>query len=210
MDVERMHCMIEKLSECAKSEMDNGVKNIDTREMGQVVDMLKDLSEAMYYRTLTHAMEESDTDEIMEMFDRYGDDRRYYDHYRYKDGRYAPKGHGTYRRGYREPYWHMTPDMYRTMDMDYFRDMDKDKGRMYFTEPMRDDREGTSGSSRRMYIESKELHKSNTPEDKQAKMKSLEMYMKDLAQDITGMINGATQEERALLKTKMQTLIQTI
>lgn len=53
MDVSRMHCMIEKLSECAKAEFDKGIENIDTCEMGQVTDMLKDLAEAMYYRTLT-------------------------------------------------------------------------------------------------------------------------------------------------------------
>lgn len=58
MDVSRMHCMIEKLSECAKAEFDKGIENIDTCEMGQVTDMLKDLAEAMYYRTLTNGMEE--------------------------------------------------------------------------------------------------------------------------------------------------------
>ena len=30
MDVSRMHCMIEKLSECAKAEFDKGIENIDT------------------------------------------------------------------------------------------------------------------------------------------------------------------------------------
>lgn len=58
MDIKRMHCMIEKLSECAKSEMESGIENVDTCEMGKVVDMMKDLSEAMYYRTLTKAMDE--------------------------------------------------------------------------------------------------------------------------------------------------------
>lgn len=101
--------------------------------MGQVTDMMKDLAEAMYYRTLMKAMEESSADETMEMFERYGDGRRYYDRYRYADGRFAPKGRGT-RRGYDEPpYWHMTPEMYREMEQD--RDMDRHSGRMYYTEP---------------------------------------------------------------------------
>lgn len=115
--------------------------------MEQVTDMMKDLAEAMYYRTLMKAMEESSADETMEMFERYGDGRRYYDRYRYADGRFAPKGRGT-RRGYDEPpYWHMTPEMYREMEHD--RDMDRSSGRMYYTEPkmtpdggMRDRREG--------------------------------------------------------------------
>lgn len=48
MDIKRMHCMIEKLSECAKSEMESGIENVDTCEMGKVVDMMKDLSEVYH------------------------------------------------------------------------------------------------------------------------------------------------------------------
>ena len=50
MDVKRMHDMIETLTECAKHEFDKGVENIDTKEMGEVIDMIKDLAEAEYYR----------------------------------------------------------------------------------------------------------------------------------------------------------------
>ena len=39
MDIKRMHCMIEKLSECAKSEMESGIENVDTCEMGKVVEI---------------------------------------------------------------------------------------------------------------------------------------------------------------------------
>ena len=46
MDIKRMHDMIEKLSECAKSEFDKGIENVNTDEMGKVTDMLKDLAEA--------------------------------------------------------------------------------------------------------------------------------------------------------------------
>lgn len=53
MDVKRMHEMIEKLSECAKTQFDKGIDKVDTCEMGKVIDMMKDLSEAMYYRELT-------------------------------------------------------------------------------------------------------------------------------------------------------------
>ena len=117
MDVKRMYCMTEKLAECAEKQFDAGIENIDTAEMGQVVDMMKDLSEAMYYRELTKAMQEFDAEDVMEMLDHYGDGRKFYDHYRYADGRFAPKGRGTYRRGYEEPpYYHMTPEMYRNME----------------------------------------------------------------------------------------------
>lgn len=212
MDIMRMHDMIEKLSECAKCEIDKGIENIDPCEMEQVTDMMKDLAEAMYYRTLMKAMEESSADETMEMFERYGDGRRYYDRYRYADGRFAPKGRGT-RRGYDEPpYWHMTPEMYREMEHD--RDMDRSSGRMYYTEPkmtpdggMRDRREGKSGMSRRSYMESKELHKGNTPEDKDAKMHDLEIYMKELSEDMAELISDMTPEERTMTKSKLSTLV---
>lgn len=215
MDIKRMHEMIEKLSECAKCEFDSGIENIDTAEMSVVVDMIKDLSEAMYYRTLTVAMQESDTDEIMEMFDRYGDDRRYYDHYRYKNGRFAPKGKGTYRKGYEEMPYYMPFEVYGD---EYYRDVDRHKGRMYYSENpinrdgmsnmVRDGREGKSGISRRAYMETKEMHKGNTPEDKTAKMHELERYTKELAEDVTEMITDMSAEEKALLKSKMQMLIQ--
>lgn len=210
MDVKRMHEMIEKLSECAKTQFEKGIDHVDTCEMGKVIDMIKDLSEAMYYRTLTKSMEDSDSDEVLEMFERYGDSgRRYYDHYRYADGRFAPKGHGTYRRGYEEPpYYHMTPEMYH-------RDMDRDMGRMYYTEhtmntSMRDSREGRSGMSRRAYMENKELHKANTTADKEAKVRDLNTYMTELATDMSEIINDATPEEKSVLKSKLSALVTKI
>ena len=213
MDVKRMYCMIEKLAECAEKQFDNGIESVDTAEMGQVTDMLKDLAEAMYYRTLTKAMDDSDPEEIMEMFERYGDGgRRYYDHYRYADGRFAPKGRGTYRRGYDEPpYYHMTPEMYRSMEN--YRDMDRRDGRMYYTEPSMNSgvhTESRYDMAKRNYTESKELHRGNTPEDKEQKMKELEKYLREIGSDIAELISDASTEEKNLLKNRMQVIMQKI
>lgn len=213
MDIKRMHCMIEKLAECAEKQFDNGIESVDTAEMGQVTDMLKDLAEAMYYRTLTKAMDDSDPEEIMEMFERYGDGgRRYYDHYRYEDGRFAPKGRGTYRRGYDEPpYYHMTPEMYRNMEN--YRDMDRRDGRMYYTEPSMNSgvhTESRYDMAKRNYTESKELHRGNTPEDKEQKMKELEKYLREIGSDIAELISDASTEEKNLLKNRMQVIMQKI
>lgn len=209
MDVKRMHCMIEKLSECAKEEFEKGIECVDTDEMGKVTDMLKDLAEAMYYRTLTNSMEESSTEEVLSMFDRYGD-RRFYDHYRYADGRFAPKGRGT-RRGYTEPpYYFQTPDMYHEWDSksdaDRGRDLDRMGGRMYYTEPTMSGYE----RAKRHYTESKETHKGNSQADKEQKMRDLEAYMKELSGDVTEALVDMTPEERTLLKAKMTTLLQKI
>lgn len=206
MDIIRMHDMIEKLSECAKCEIDKGIENIDPCEMGQVTDMMKDLAEAMYYRTLMKAMEESSADETMEMFERFGDGRRFYDNYRYANGRFAPKGRGI-RRGYDEiPYYHMMPEMRDSMEHD--RDMDRTHGRMYYTEPVKVNMsESNYDKAKRHYTESKELHKANTTEDKEQKMKSLDGYMKELSRDVTELSHDMTAEERTMLKSTLSNLV---
>lgn len=219
MDIKRMHDMIEKLSECAKSEFDKGIENVNTDEMGKVTDMLKDLAEAMYYRTLTNIMEESDVEDALGMLD-----RRFYDDYRYKTtGRYAPKGKGTYvgRRGYEEPpYMHMMnredlQDWDSMSERERMRDLDRaSRGRMYYTETetmhkdgsMRDSREGKAGMMRKGYMETKEMHKGTTPQDKEANMHSLESYLKELSEDLTGLLADMTPEERQMAKTRITTL----
>ena len=197
-----MHDMIEKLTECTKSQFDKGLESVDTCEMGKVIDMIKDLAEAMYYRTLAKTMDESEDEEILKMFDRYGRDKRFYDHYRYENGRFAPKGRGTYRRNYDEPMWHMTPEMYRDMDREPY-------GRMYYTEPthMHDSREGKSGMSRRTYMNTRDAHKANTQQDKEAKMHDLEAYMRELSDDLTELIADMIPEEKNLAKSKLSTLV---
>lgn len=219
MDIKRMHDMIEKLSECAKSEFDKGIENVNTDEMGKVTDMLKDLAEAMYYRTLTNIMEESDVEDALGMLD-----RRFYDDYRYKTtGRYAPKGRGSYvgRRGYEEPpYMHIMnredlEDWDSMSERERMRDLDRaSRGRMYYTETepmhkdggMRDSREGKAGMMRKGYMETKEMHKGTTPQDKEANMHSLEEYLKELSEDLTGLLSEMTPEERQMAKTKITTL----
>lgn len=219
MDIKRMHDIIEKLSECAKSEFDKGIENVNTDEMGKVTDMLKDLAEAMYYRTLTNIMKESDVEDALGMLD-----RRFYDDYRYKTtGRFAPKGRGSYvgRRGYEEPpYMHMMnredlQDWDSMSERERMRDLDRaSRGRMYYTETepmrkdgsMRDSREGKAGMMRKGYMETKEMHKGTTPQDKEANMHSLESYLKELSEDLTGLLADMTPEERQMAKTKITTL----
>lgn len=214
-----MHDMIEKLSECAKSEFDKGIENVNTDEMGKVTDMLKDLAEAMYYRTLTNIMEESDVEDALGMLD-----RRFYDDYRYKTtGRYAPKGKGSYvgRRGYEEPpYMHMMnredlQDWDSMSERERMRDLDRaSRGRMYYTETepmrkdggMRDSREGKAGMMRKGYMETKEMHKGTTPQDKEANMHSLESYLKELSEDLTELLPYMIPEERQMAKTRITTL----
>lgn len=239
MHIKNIRCIEEKLAEAIRCEFDKGIENVNTSEMGKATDMLKDVAEAEYYARIAKAMEKADNEDeeadkhmLKQLKEQYGEDdgRRYYDNYRYmRTGRFAPKGRGTYipRRGYETPIeYHMTPEMYREHDPEYYRDMDRNIGRMYYTETgmsgntgnssrtgnsgMRDGREGRSGMSRRSYMQTKEMHPDNSQESKQAKMKELEKYMGELSGDITEMIAGASNEEKTMLKAKLQTLMQKI
>lgn len=209
MHIERMHKMIECLTEKALCELEKGTENVDTCEMGKVVDMIKDLNEAEYKAVIVKAMKKAEEEKeeydkvlLRELKEEYGEDagRRFYDHYRYSDGRFAPKGHGTYR-GYSEPNYHMTPEMYRDMDRDTY-------SRMYYTETGMN--ESGYDRAKRNYTETKEMHRSNTPEDKKAKMQELEKYAKSLTEDVVEMVSDMSDEEKNLLRTKMQILMQKI
>ena len=58
--------------------------------------------------------------------------------------------------------------------------------------------------------EAKATHKDNSPESKQQKMKSLEEYMRELSDDVTSMLTDMSQEEKTMLKNKMNVLMQKI
>ena len=211
-----MHKWAKQIMECVKAKVEAiGLDNFE----GQNLDDLKDFTEIAKniacfdkdYR-IVEAMEKTeDNDDIMRMVEQYEDypDRRFYDNYRYANGRFAPKGRGT-RRGYIEPpYYHQMPDDYRTWEdkpmQERMRDLDRMSGRMHYTEPTtatRDSREGKSGMMRRSYIEAKEMHK-----DKDTTMQELEKYLKGVSEDITDVIGNMTPEERSMLKSKMSTLV---
>lgn len=55
MHIERIHKMLECLAEKSLCEIEKGIENVNTEEMGEVIDMIKDLSEAEYYATITKA-----------------------------------------------------------------------------------------------------------------------------------------------------------
>ena len=206
-----MHKWAKQIMECVKAKVE--AIGLDSFE-GQNLDDLKDFTEIAKniacfdkdYR-IVEAMEKSeDNEDIMRMLEQYEDypDRRYYDAYRYANGRFAPKGRGT-RRGYEEPpYYHM-PVNYN--DMEYMRDMDKNRGKMYYSEPIAPHvSESNYDRAKRHYTETKEMHKGASTEDKEHKMKALDMYIRELSGDISELLNDMTPDERNLLRTKMSNL----
>lgn len=108
-----------------------------------------------------------------------------------------------YRR-YTEPLYHM-PVNYN--DMEYMRDMDKSRGKMYYSEPIAPHvSESNYDKAKRHYTETKEMHKGASTEDKEHKMKALDMYIRELSGDISELLNDMTPDERNLLRTKMSNL----
>ena len=150
MHIKHMREMIEKLTDCTKSAIENDEVCVGKYPISDVVDMIKDLNEASYYASIVKAMDEAKKEDeeeekyMMKRFkEEYGEEdgeKRFYDEWRYKStGRYAPKGRGTRvgRRGYVEPpYYHMMPEMYDDYNAEEMRDLDRHKGRMYFSQPM--------------------------------------------------------------------------
>lgn len=213
-----MHKFAKQIMECVKTKVEAmGIDNIEGQHLQELETWTEIAKNIVCYDKdykIVEAMDEAENnDEIMSRIEMYEDypERRYYDNYRYKtSGRFAPKGKGSYmqRRGYDEPpYYHMTPEMYREHEPKYYRDMDKEsRNVMYYTEPVRMD--SRYENAKRGYEESKATHNGNTPEDKQAKMKDLEAYMKEISEDVTKLISDATPEEKSIVKTKMQTLMQ--
>ena len=209
--MERLKSMKEAFIGQIQAQLGN-LANVDAKELGEVVDMVKDMEEAIYYHTITKAMEAKE---------------------------HENKGiehHSHYYTEYRYPEPH------------YFRDMDRDYGRMYYNgnsgsngnnsansgnsggnsgsrnyggwggmrsygdgmdsgygygtweydmpkSMMRDEREGKSGRTRRTYMENKQMHA-----EKSTQLKELEKYIQELGQDLTEMVEGASPEEKQLLQ----------
>ena len=211
-----MHKFAKQIMECVKTKVEAmGIDNIEGQHLEELEKWTEIAKNIVCYDkdyNIVEAMKEAENDDNMLAIEMYEDypERRYYDNYRYKtSGRFAPKGKGSYmpQRGYEEPpYYHMNPDMYREHTPEYYRDMDRMDGKMYYTEPITT--ESRYDKAKRGYEESKMTHKENTPEHKQAKMKDLEMYLKELSEDVTQLLADATPEERSMVKNKMQVLTQ--
>ena len=193
----------ESLMACVESQITH-LDEVDTKELGEAIDMIKDLEEAIYYCTVTKAMKEYDDDDEEEK-------------HHYRQGKYPMRSQ-----------WR---DMDRDMGKMYYenpeymggnderRQYSNDNGngnsssstgngngssRMYGEREydfMRDMREGRSPNSRRMYMEHKETHA-----DKTVQMRELENYMQELSQDIVEMIEGASPEEKQYMSKKIAAL----
>lgn len=218
MATDALKMMKEQLMSCVQGQLGD-LSRVDAEELGEAVDMIKDLSEAIYYCTITQSMEKSEKESQM------------------RGGETNINYYGN------TPYYYTPRMMYPDM-----RDMERSSGYMYYPggspsgsgssggnsssssgnmssggnnasgggtrgyeEPMmmanmmRDPRQGRSPMRRRMYMEGKEMHK-----DTNSQLAELEAYLHELSDDLTEMIKDASPEEKATLRQKMTMLADKI
>lgn len=177
------------------------LKKVNAKEMGEVIDMIKDLEEAMYYCSIIEAMDKTKEKEehsqapmnisyYMESGNpNNGGGTHYYDgQSRNADGQFTNSGNMRNYVPYMEyaPYI-MRDKAWREDHLNYNDGEITNNGRSYY--------------SRRMYMEGK-----NSGADDQKSMKDLDHYVKDLGEDLTEMIVKATPEEKQILSTKLAQL----
>ena len=206
MDMYRIHDMLENVSEAASTELAKGTESVNTKEFGEVVDMIKDLSEAeknkmqaCYYKSIIEAMENSE----------YGDD-------------YSWSGPDEDRMGYGGRMG------YRGRDSQGRYSSRRGYDRM-MPEPMYDNRMGYSngaygGGSRGMtsntgsrygysydkYMQGRANYSKTDPEDKQERMKMLEDYTQDLVNSISNVMDDVSPEEKNMLRGKLAKVVNTM
>lgn len=172
------------LVEAAKAQMAQGVECVDTEEMGEVIDMIKDLAhaekscmEAAYYELVCEAMDGGESERLG------------YDRWRYASGRFAPKGRGSVR-GYLPPYRESDAITAEPMGYDRSNGRTRSNGSMYDSANMRANRYGYTP-------ETMGMHDGMTSREKMDK--AIEV-MGDIWAD-------ATKDERHVLKTLVEDLL---
>lgn len=210
---------IAKRATCiVEGQINGNIENVDANELGEVVDIIKDMEEAAmyceqakYYKKITEAMEKNSKEE-----------NEYYME------KYSPETMAT--RYYTRPrmmrpirYYEDDKMWYPESDPEYKRDMDMIRNRMYYTNTqttgnemnhgnrndmygnsngmMHDPREGRSYMGRRRYMETRE-----NGADAATKKQELEKYMEELSTDMTEIISGMDANEKQVLKQKLTSL----
>lgn len=193
MGTEALKSMKDQLMNCVQGQLGD-LSKVDAKELGEAVDMIKDLAQAIYYCTITDSMEKVDENKIQ------GETNINYYTTPYMNKMYPDYNREAERiNGY----------MYYPSNGGNGRSMGENGRVNYYTEMpqmmVRDPRQGRSPMRRRMYMEGKEMHK-----DTNSQLRELEAYLQELSTDVTEMIKDASPEERATLHQKMITLANKI
>ena len=195
MHIEKLKSIQECLASAAEAQVYD-LENVDAQELGEVIDIIKDIEETIYYCTITKAMKEGSENQEPEVM-YYGGYRKEHPSWREKEMEEWPD---------ERRYYNGKGSSQTSSTSSGHMNSGTGNGNSYYTEKeyphaFEDPREGKSYRSRRMYMESKE-----SKQDKTVQMRELEKYMQELAQDITEMIEDASAEERQYLSKKISSL----
>lgn len=222
----RLEAMKQNLACAIEAQLCN-LGEVDCEELGEAIDMLKDLEEALYFCTITEAMNgggkygnveiEYENGHKKNGHHQNGNDQMYYSYpMMYNDGgRMYSNGNGNGNRSYNDGMMYNDGwnGRYYNDGMSY---NDGGSSQMYYpqrrdsrgrfmsdyTEPTyeRDHREGRSPMNRRMYMEAKGT------KDKATQLRELEKYMQELTSDMVEMIQDSSPEEKQYLEKKISAL----
>ena len=200
MHIEKLKSIQECLASAAEAQVYD-LENVDAQELGEVIDIIKDIEETIYYCTVTKAMKEG-VEEYREP------EAMYYGGYRREHPSWREKGMGDWYDERR--YYDGKGTQHTSSNSSGHMSDGTGNSNSYYTEreyphAFEDEREGKSYRSRRMYIESKE-----SKQYKSVQMRELEKYTQELTQDILDMIQDATSDERQYLSKKMVALANKI
>lgn len=151
MHIEKLKSIQECLASAAEAQVYD-LENVDAQELGEVIDIIKDIEETIYYCTVTKAMKEG-VEEYREP------EAMYYGGYRRKHPSWREKDMGDWSDERR--YYDGKGSQHTSSNSSGHMSDGTGNSNSYYTEreyphAFEDEREGKSYRSRRMYMESKE------------------------------------------------------
>ena len=201
MSHERLKHIKENIMSAIEGQVCN-IQEADCEELGEAIDMLKDLEEALYFCTITEAMEKTEKQPTN------GGGQNGHQQYMYYSEPYYYNGYSNPGTGGYMMYNQGNGSSSSSGGNSSSSSGNSGSSSSYYQEPMmaRDHREGRSPMSRKMYLEAKE-HKGDS---KTSQLKELERYMQELTSDMVDMIQEATPEEKQYLEKKISALASKI
>lgn len=201
--MERLCEIKDQLMRSVENAVSSGLSDVDTHELGEAVDMIKDLSEAIYYCSVVEAMEDASRQDVMgynpnrsKVTGRYITDR-------------SPRGYNSrsaqYGGSVRDGYTHTMDDSRDSDAMGYPGDGNGGANvRMGYTEQT-PQRYGQAYNdyqvARRHYTATK------SPDDKDDMNKHANEHIADTMSTIREIWDAAEPEQRKRIKNDLSTLV---
>ena len=178
MATDALKIMKEQLMSCVQGQLGD-ISRVDTHELGQAIDMIKDLSEAIYYCTITQSMEKVDKQKEQASVNNinYYTTPEYRGMERAGGYMYYPSGNGGQNTG----------------------------SMSYYTPMIHDPRQGKSPMRRRMYMEGKEMHKDmkSQLQELEAYMQELSSDITEMIRDASPQERKSLKEKMTTLASKI-------